>query len=107
MAERKVHRARVRIAAEYRTDNGDAFETSVIDLSETGCRMRQRIAAPAKGTGISIAIGNLAPVSAHVEWRYGAFFGLSFTRPLPATLVDHLGHVHARGRLNAGEMPRP
>lgn len=99
MPHRQAYRARVRIPATCRTDDGVEHGTSVVDLSEDGCRLRDGIDALDPGMGLSIAIGNMAPVSAQVQWRYRSFAGIAFTRPLAGALVDHLQHHHARGPL--------
>lgn len=106
MTARHDPRSRVSIPAGYRTDDGAEFETSVIDISEMGCRLRNGVEPLAPGKGLSIAIGNLAPVSAQVRWQYGSFCGLAFTRPLHSALLDHLEHAHARGALNPDPEPR-
>ncbi|WP_144095715.1 PilZ domain-containing protein [Croceicoccus sediminis] len=107
MTLRHDHRSRVRIPAGYRTDEGAEFATSVIDISETGCRLRSGVEPLSPGKGLSIAIGNLAPVSAWVRWQYGSFCGLSFTRPLHSALLEHLEHAHARGALQKPGQARP
>ncbi|MBB3990529.1 PilZ domain-containing protein [Croceicoccus naphthovorans] len=99
MTYRTDPRSPVAIPAEYRLDDGEEVETSVIDLSETGCRMRAGVGYLKPGTGLSLAIGNMAPVSAYVRWQYGTYFGVAFTRPMERQLVDYLRHVHARGPL--------
>ncbi|RVQ69284.1 PilZ domain-containing protein [Croceicoccus ponticola] len=107
MAHRYQHRSRVRIPAGYRTDKGDEIATSVIDISERGCRLRSGVDLLKPGEGLSIAIGNLAPVSAQVQWQYGSFCGLSFVRPLDTALLDHLRHAYVRGALPLESLPRP
>lgn len=99
MTARQDIRCRVAIPADYRVDGGSRFETSVIDISEFGCCLRKGVEPLEPGAGLSIAIANMGPVSARVRWRYGAFCGISFTRKLETTLVDHLYQVHARGAL--------
>lgn len=107
MTLRQDSRGRVRIPADYRTDDGCAFETSVIDLSEEGCRLSSGVDRLTPGTGLSIAIDRMAPVSARVLWQYGPFCGLAFTRRMDPALVQHLRHSHARGPLRDCERPRP
>lgn len=105
MTARHDPRARVKIPAGYRTDDGCEYETSVIDISEMGCRLRHGIDVLQPGKGLSIAIGNLAPISARVAWQYGSFCGLAFTRPLHAALLEYLEHAHARGALSPDGPP--
>ena len=107
MTARKDYRHPVRIPAHCRADDGTEIEVAVIDISPTGCRLLQCTDAPAVGAGLSIAIGNLAPIAARVKWCYGGYWGLSFTRALPATLVQHLEYTHARGALKASERALP
>lgn len=107
MTARQDYRLRVKIPADYRTDDGAEFETSVIDLSEKGCRLRDGTELLKPGSGLSIRIGNLAPISGHVRWQYRSSVGVAFTRPLHGALVDHLQSIHTRGALSSDELPSP
>ncbi|WP_066557032.1 PilZ domain-containing protein [Croceicoccus bisphenolivorans] len=105
MTTRQAYRSRVKIPASYRTDDGSEYETSVVDISEHGCRLRDGIATVRPGAGLSISIGTMAPISAEVRWLYRSFCGVAFTRPLHSALVEHLQHAHARGALPSDEIP--
>lgn len=107
MTARLDHRVRIRIPAGCRIDDGSEFETSVLDISEEGCRMRTAAAALRPGTSLSLAIGTLAPIAGKVRWRYGTFCGVLFSRPLEQVLLQHLEHAHVRGPLKPDELPRP
>lgn len=107
MTTRQNYRLRVRIPADYRTDDGAEFSTSVIDISEKGCRLRDGIEILSPGAGLSITIGNMAPISGQVRWQYRSSCGVAFTRPLHSALVDHLQSVHTRGALGSDELPTP
>jgi len=104
VTKRQHSRVPVKIPAGYRTDDGAEFETSVIDISASGCRLRDGIEGLRPGSGLSISIGNMAPVSAQVRWQYRSTCGISFTRPLHGAIVDHLQAVHARGVLRKADL---
>lgn len=98
MTTRQARRARIRIPGTIRTDDGSEHAATVLDLSQDGCRL-QGGGDLAKGQGISLAIGTMAPVSAQVKWRYRENRGISFVRPLAKALVASLQDRHASGAI--------
>lgn len=92
----QICRTRTRVPATFRTDDGAEHGTPAIELPEDGNRLRAGIDAPDPGAGASIAIGSMAAVSAHLQWRYRALCGIACIRPLAGGLVDNRQHSHAR-----------
>jgi len=90
MGIRQDVRSRVAIPASYQADDGLRVATSITDISEYGCRLRKGVEHLRAGTGLSITIDALQPVSARVCWQYGQYCGLSFQRPLASAIVHHL-----------------
>ncbi|RVQ67127.1 hypothetical protein EKN06_09420 [Croceicoccus ponticola] len=63
---------------------------SVVEFSETGCRVRDHTMACEEGDMFHLVLEDVGPMVADVRWTYGAFIGASFRQPLTALVMEHL-----------------
>ena len=68
MMNRRSQRHPVEIQGRYRTGSGIAKDVIVKDLSLEGCSMFDRFCNLSEGAFLTIRIGSIGPIEAHVKW---------------------------------------
>ena len=63
---------------------------SIVEFSETGCRIRDHSMASEKGDVFYMTLEDVGPMVADVRWKNGAFIGISFRQKLTETVLRHL-----------------
>ena len=87
---RRETRHEVTMQGRYRTGSGLARDVVVTDLSTTGCKFEDRVNNLRTGSIISIRIGNIGPITAHVQWMENSTIGVRFDSTLHASVLDHM-----------------
>lgn len=88
---RRTPRHPVEIQGRYRTGSGIAKDVTVKDLSREGCSMFDRFCNLSVGAFLTIRIGTIGPIEAHVKWvEKGVGVGLEFVQPLHQSVLDHM-----------------
>lgn len=86
---RSSGRSDVNIRAEVRESGAGNFHIFVLDLSQTGFRMRSlSYINPEKI--IFLRMPGFAPLESKVMWSNGDFYGCEFSRPLHPAVLDHI-----------------
>ena len=89
-----------------RTGTG-ARDVTIVDLSEQGCRIYDRLGYLKPGLACTIRIGPIGPVDATIRWQEVPYSGLRFDRPLYPAVLDHIrAHFDLRD-LGAGQIDAP
>lgn len=88
--ERSELRHAVDIQGRYRTGNGLAKDVAVGDLSAHGCKFYDRFSNLGVGDYISIRIGSIGPIDAHVRWTRQFYAGVQFKSPLHPSVLAHM-----------------
>lgn len=63
---------------------------SVVEFSETGCRIRDHAMLCEPGDVFHMTLEDVGPMVADVRWNNGAFFGISFRVALSQHVLSHL-----------------
>ena len=87
--ERAAPRHDLTIVGKVFTGTG-SWEVTVLDLSETGCRISDPKWSLKEGAPISIRIGPIGPVDASVRWRKEQQVGIRFGNPLYPSVLEHI-----------------
>ncbi len=86
--KRHEDRYRVQVRASLSGEVG-AHEVVVTNLSADGCGFSASSEMPI-GSVVSMAMGRIAALDAHVLWRDGDRHGLRFVKPLSHVVLDHI-----------------
>ena len=105
-ANRGTDRYDISIVGRLRTGTG-ARDVTIVDLSEQGCRIYDRMGYLKPGLACTIKIGPIGPVDATIRWQEAPHSGLLFDRPLYPAVLDHIrAHFDLR-TLGAGRIDAP
>lgn len=63
---------------------------SVVEFSETGCRIRDHTMPCDVGDVFHMMLEDVGPMVVDVVWKSGAFFGISFRHTLTAAVLAQL-----------------
>ncbi|MDC0886543.1 hypothetical protein OAS19_01985 [Altererythrobacter sp.] len=85
-AARKV----VGVEGRYRTGSGQPRDVWITDLSQSGCRFYDRFGTMQEGKAITLRIGTVGPIAAHVRWWDNHTNGVQFETPLHESVFDHI-----------------
>lgn len=106
MAERNAERHDISIVGKLRTGHGKR-DVTIVDLSERGCRIFDRMGYLAPNMSVTIKIGPVGPIDATVRWQDQPYAGISFDNPLYPAVLDHIrAHFDLR-ELGKGEIDNP
>ncbi len=86
---RFTSRKDVNIEAEIREAGAGRFKIFVLDLSETGFRMKSLTFINPESR-VTLTLPGLAPLAAQVAWTKGDLYGCSFANPLYPAVFDHI-----------------
>ena len=86
---RFTQRTDVSIEAEIREAGGGRFKIYVLDLSETGFRMKSLTYINPESR-ITLTLPGMAPLAASVAWAKSDHYGCSFLNPLYPAVLDHI-----------------
>ena len=90
MESRHETRHPIEIQGRYRTGNGIARDVAITDLSTHGCRIFDRFSKLVGSSFLTIRIGSIGPLEAHVRWVEKGVIGLEFVRPLHPSVLEHM-----------------
>ncbi len=63
---------------------------SVVEFSDTGCRIRDHAMTCEEGDVFHIMLEDVGPIVADVRWQNGAFIGISYRKPLSPQVMAQL-----------------
>lgn len=109
MAERGAERHDISIVGKLRTGHGKR-DVTIVDLSERGCRIYDRLGYLSPNLAVTIRIGPVGPLDATVRWQDPPYAGILFDNPLYPAVLDHIRtHFDLRelGRGNIDGPSRP
>ncbi|HEV7233099.1 MAG TPA: PilZ domain-containing protein [Sphingorhabdus sp.] len=86
---RSFERGAVTIPAEIREIGAGKQSVSVIDLSQSGFRMRC-IFLIGEGRTVFLTIPGFQSLEAIVAWHHDEYYGCRFVRPLHEAIYDHI-----------------
>ena len=86
--KRHEDRYRVQVRASLNGEGG-AHDVVVTNLSSDGCGLSTGCEMQV-GSAVSMAVGRIEPLDAHVQWREGERHGLRFKQPLSHVVLDHI-----------------
>ena len=106
MAERSAERHDISIIGKLRTGTGKR-DVTIVDLSERGCRIFDRMGYLSPNLAVTIKIGPVGPIDATVRWQDQPYAGIRFDNPLYPAVLDHIrAHFDLR-ELGKGEIDKP
>lgn len=88
--DRRGSRQTVGIEGRYRTGSGQPRDVWITDLSRTGCRFYDRFGTMQKGKALTLRIGTVGPITAHVRWWENHTNGVEFVSPLHESVFEHI-----------------
>ncbi|MEL1250491.1 PilZ domain-containing protein [Aurantiacibacter gilvus] len=105
---RESERYDISIVGTLRTGTGKR-EVTIVDLSEEGCRIFDRMGYLSPNLSVTIKIGPVGPIDATVRWQEQPYAGIRFDNPLYPAVLEHIrAHFDLR-ELGSGaieEMPQ-
>lgn len=106
MAERGADRHDISIQGRLRTSKG-ARDVTIVDLSESGCRIFDRMGILSPGETVTMRIGPVGPVDSTVRWQEQPYVGIRFDNPLYPAVLDHIRTHFDLRELGKGEIDNP
>ncbi|WAT18139.1 PilZ domain-containing protein [Aurantiacibacter sp. MUD11] len=79
----------ISITGQLRTGTGKR-DVTIVDLSEHGCRIFDRMGYLQQGLAVTIRIGPVGPIDASVRWQDQPYAGIRFDNPLYPAVLDHI-----------------
>jgi hypothetical protein len=83
-------RHRITVQGQYRTGSGGKTDVSIVDLSDTGCRIFAPKVRLYNDQVITLKIRSLGPFDATVVWIDNDLFGICFAQALYGPIFDHI-----------------
>ena len=105
MKARTQSRKSIVTSGHCRKVNGVQWEVALADVSERGCRMRDRSGPLREGESLSLFLHGTGPHYARVAWRRGMDVGLAFDRPLEDAFLAALADA-SHSSATAGDIWR-
>ncbi|MWV28226.1 PilZ domain-containing protein [Aurantiacibacter rhizosphaerae] len=87
--QRGAERHDISIVGTLRTGTGKR-DVTIVDLSERGCRIQDRMGHLSPDLSVTIRIGPIGPIAALVRWQDRNYAGLLFENPLYPAVLDHI-----------------
>jgi hypothetical protein len=106
MAERGAERHDISILGKLRTGTGKR-DVTIVDLSERGCRIFDRMGYLSQDLAVTIKIGPVGPIDATVRWQDQPYAGIRFDNPLHPAVLDHIRSHFDLRNLGRGEIDNP
>lgn len=101
--DRDSERYDISIVGTLRTGTGKR-EVTIVDLSEKGCRIFDRMGHLAPNMSVTIKIGPVGPIDATMRWQEQPYAGIRFDNPLYPAVLEHIrAHFDLR-HLGRGEI---
>jgi hypothetical protein len=69
---------------------GGSWEVTILDLSEKGCRFRNRDTRLMPEAPFTIKLGPIGPIEATLRWRSGGEVGAEFKNALYPSVLEHI-----------------
>ena len=106
--DRDTERFDISIVGTLRTGTGKR-EVTIVDLSEQGCRIFDRLGYLSPNLSVTIKIGPVGPIDATVRWQEQPYAGIRFNNPLYPAVLEHIrGHFDLRHEVpSAGDTSYP
>ena len=89
MAARTEQRHEISVVGRFRMGSG-ARDVTIHDLSEHGCKFRDRFSSLRIGAAVTVKLGPVGPIEAYVKWREHEEVGVAFAAPLYPAVMDHI-----------------
>ena len=96
-AIRESKRRRLVFSARLRSA-GQMTLCEVVDLSETGCKLKAVANFVAVGDSVTIKPEALETLTGTVRWKDGGWLGVEFHYPMYGPVVDHLARTNVSER---------
>ena len=93
MEGRRDERHGLIVNGRYRTGRGLPMDIVLHDLSKSGCQIHDRLGRLEVGQFLTVRIGAIGPIEAHVRWLEGRNAGIQFDTPLNDAVLDHIRAV--------------
>jgi hypothetical protein len=90
MKDRRDERHGLIVNGRYRTGRGLPMDIVLHDLSRSGCQIHDRMGRLEVDQFLTIRIGPIGPIDAHVRWLEGRNAGIQFDTPLNDAVLDHI-----------------
>lgn len=90
MRDRRDDRHGLIVNGRYRTGRGMAMDIVLHDLSKSGCQIHDRLGRLEVDQFVTIRIGPIGPIDAHVRWLEGRKAGIQFDTPLNDAVLEHV-----------------
>lgn len=87
--DRDTERFDISIVGMLRTGTGKR-DVTIVDLSEQGCRIYDRMGYLSPNLSVTIKIGPIGPVDATVRWQDQPYSGIRFNNPLYPAVLEHI-----------------
>jgi hypothetical protein len=87
--DRNAERFDISIVGTLRTGSGKR-EVTIVDLSEQGCRIFDRLGYLSSNLAVTIKIGPVGPIDATVRWQDQPYAGIRFDNPLYPAVLEHI-----------------
>ena len=105
-ADRGTQRHEISIIGRLRTGTG-ARDVTIVDLSEKGCRIFDRMGYLKPDTSCTIKIGPVGPVDATIRWQDQPYSGIRFENPLYPAVLEHIRQHFDLRSLGEGKVDEP
>jgi hypothetical protein len=93
MEDRRDQRHGMIVNARYRTGSGMPMDVVLHDLSKSGCRIHDRLGRLRVDQFLTIRIGPIGPIDAHVRWLDERVAGIEFDLPLNEAVLEHIRSI--------------
>ena len=110
MKDRRDERHGLIVNGRYRTGRGMPMDIVLHDLSKSGCQIHDRLGHLDVDQFVTIRIGPIGPIEAHVRWLEGRNAGIQFDSPLNDAVLEHIRSIAqpmpARAKEPVADTPR-
>lgn len=89
MDSREAVRKMVSIRADIKESAGGKFQVWVVDLSNTGFRIKL-LTTLEQNKAQFLMLPGFQPLAAHIAWREGDEYGMRFDKPLHISVFEHI-----------------
>lgn len=90
MEGRRDERHGLIVNGRYRSGRGMPMDVVLHDLSKSGCQIQDKLGRLEVDQFLTIRIGQIGPIDAHVRWVDGRKVGIQFDAPLNDAVLDHI-----------------
>jgi hypothetical protein len=93
MGQRRDQRHGMIVNARCRTGSGTPMDVVLQDLSKSGCQIHDRLGRMQVDQFMTIRIGPVGPIDAHVRWLDQRMAGIEFDTPLNDAVLEHIRSI--------------